>query len=1373
MHKPTTPSRQRHRIQVEDRRNSQPKSPASYLENTSENSVSEIHSDRSNRVNTTSCSTSLASDSRGAAKVLSPILPAKVKVKGTNQDIIVNVMLDSGSSDCWANERIVDKLCIKTQQTSVQLSTMERKNSSINTRVINNLELSSLDGQSVTDIPVLYTKSNASWPFTKEDIPHFDDVKQFSHLANIPFSFIDSDVDILIGMNVPMLLKPLEIIDGDDDQPFASLHLLGWTINGPVNRASSRSICNRMSVHNSDKLNDQIQEFFARDFVDDNPSDSISQNDLKFTNSVSSSIKKLPSNNYEIDLPFKSSNVTFPSNRQQAYNRLIGSTKKFERNPNYFQEYDKFFQAMIENDFMESIPNNELITENGKCWYLVHHGVYHKQKGTLRIVFNCSLNCHNTSLNSMLLQGPDLTSCLLGVLIRFRQESVAIMGDIQKMFYQVRVPKQHSDFLRLFWFDSRGKIAEYRLKVHVFGATSSPSVANFALRQTANDNECSTDAKDAINRAFYVDDFLISKPTDHKLLEITREVKRTVAQGGFTLTKFCSNSSSVLHSLSSDSASPVEIYPAIESPVCSPSHSDPERALGVIWNTEKDTLSINVKPNEQSEPLTKRKMLKYLSCIYDPLGFVSPVLIEAKKLFQQACKMKIDWDESPSEAILAAWNLWITDLCTLKLFQVPRCFKLDKIATKIEMHIFADGSETAYGACTYLKFIYLDGEISVSLISSKSRVTPLNNSTLKTIPRIELCSAKLAVELADKLSNELSYTISERTFWSDSTTVLHYIRNDDRRFKRFVSNKVSFIRNSSNVNEWHYVPSAENPADLISRGVKVDKLSQSSLWTAGPKFLISGKFPHEPCQVTCPVDEEERETVSHACSVPVQTPLERLMHSISDWHRLKVRIAWLLKFKYAVRNGTSLRNSKISVEDLKTSETVIIKFVQNKFFRNEINALYAKQKISKSSAIRKLTPFLDASGVLRVGGRLRESSLEFSIKHPIILPHASPIVEMLVRWTHSLVGHLGRESTLARLRKNYWVTRANALTRRIINHCVTCKKYHAKPLDQQMSDLPAVRVVGDLPAFTHTGVDFFGPFEVVNGRKVSKRYGVIFTCMNSRAIHLEVAYSLDTDSFINAMRRFICRRGNVTSMTSDNGTNLRSGERELRESIGEWNQNFIESWLKQRSISWKFNPPSASHFGGVYEREIRSVRKVLSTVFRQQILKLNDETFVTILCEVECILNNRPLTKISDDPNDINALTPNHLLLCNSGITFPPGLFKKEESYLRRKWRQLQYLVDIFWTRWRKEYLILLNQRQKWHHQKPSLQLNDIVLVTDLSLPRNQWPLGRVIEIFPDKRGLVRSVNVKVAKCRDNNLKNFNSVILHRPISKLVLLPCD
>ena len=289
------------------------------------------------------------------------------------------------------------------------------------------------------------------------------------------------------------------------------------------------------------------------------------------------------------------------------------------------------------------------------------------------------------------------------------------------------------------------------------------------------------------------------------------------------------------------------------------------------------------------------------------------------------------------------------------------------------------------------------------------------------------------------------------------------------------------------------------------------------------------------------------------------------------------------------------------------------------------------------------------------------------------------------------------------------------------------------------------------------GVDCFGPIMVRRGRTDVKRYGVLFTCLSMRAVHIEIAHSLDTDSFIHAMRRFIGRRGQPVEIRSDNGSNFVGGENELREAVRQWNHRQIHEFLIQKSIKWVFNPPAGSHHGGVWERCIRTVRKVIKAILKEQ--TLDDEGLLTLMCEVEAIVNGRPITKNSDDPRDCEALTPNHLLLLRSGPVLPPATLVKEDLYSSR-WRQVQYLADVFWRRWIREYLPLLQQRQKWNTPMRNFAVGDIVLVVDDKSPRGSWPLGRVLEVYPNRSdGRVRKMKVKTMKST-----------LERPIDKVVLL---
>jgi hypothetical protein len=308
-----------------------------------------------------------------------------------------------------------------------------------------------------------------------------------------------------------------------------------------------------------------------------------------------------------------------------------------------------------------------------------------------------------------------------------------------------------------------------------------------------------------------------------------------------------------------------------------------------------------------------------------------------------------------------------------------------------------------------------------------------------------------------------------------------------------------------------------------------------------------------------------------------------------------------------------------------------------------------------------------------------------------------------------------------------------------------------------MANLPKVRLTPYEPPFTRTGIDYFGPMFVKRARSTIKRYGCIFVCMSSRAVHLELAQSLSSDDFILVLRRFLNLRGKVKELRSDNGTNFVGAERELRDAIGNWNQNLIAEELRQRECDLIFHPPGASHMSGVWERLIRSAKRSMKALLGER--TVNEEVLRTVFTEAQAIMNSRPLCPSSDDVRDMEPITPNHLLLQRPVMTSPPGKFEGTDLHSRRQWRQVQILADHYWRRWVREYIPTLQERQKLHHEKRNLSKGDLVLVVDECAPRGRWLMGRVTAVYPGRDGLVRTAHVKTK----------NSILL-RPIRKLCLL---
>ncbi|KAK3733837.1 hypothetical protein QZH41_000403 [Actinostola sp. cb2023] len=546
---------------------------------------------------------------------------------------------------------------------------------------------------------------------------------------------------------------------------------------------------------------------------------------------------------------------------------------------------------------------------------------------------------------------------------------------------------------------------------------------------------------------------------------------------------------------------------------------------------------------------------------------------------------------------------------------------------------------------------------------------------------------------------------------------------------------------------------------------------KSKNWVNGPDFLWlpEDEWPEQPNLSFAGNDQDQDPEVKRAAvfMLTAQEASAELSATFQRFscYRLSKFIARCIrcqvKFHGKRNTPVDLSNSlpktdHLTVHEIENAEKEIMKYVQRQAFPEEVSALQDNSKLKKDSSLLKLDPVL-VDDLLCVGGRLERAPLPIQAKHQIIIPKNSDIAKLLISEFHIKSCHSGREYTLALTRERFWIINGNSRVRSVLKDCFDCKRRQASPGTQKMADLPVDRVTSDEPPFTYVGIDCFGPFYVRQRRSLVKRYGIMFTCLTVRAIHIEISHSLETDSFLLALRRFIARRGQVKEIRTDNGTNFVGGEKELRKALDDWNQNQIHEELLQKNIKWCFNPPTGSHHGGAWERPIRTVRKILDALVKQQ--TLTDESLTTLMCEVQAIINGRPLTIVSSDPKDDDPLTPNLLLLLKSSSSLPPGVFDQRDVYSRKRWRQVQYIADMFWKRWVEEYLPLLQQRSKWKHAKRNFAVDDVILVVNDNSPRNSWLIGVITEVYPGRDGLVRRARVKTTRG-----------VFERPITKLCLL---
>ena len=850
-----------------------------------------------------------------------------------------------------------------------------------------------------------------------------------------------------------------------------------------------------------------------------------------------------------------------------------------------------------------------------------------------------------------------------------------------------------------------------------------------------------------------MDDLLFSVPLVDEAIDLSKNVASLLKNRGFHLSKWVSNRNAVVEALGGRS----EVHLDLSlNKLPEPS----KRILGVRWSTIGDCFKFDIQLRQKS--FTRRGLLSILSSIFDPLGFVAPLLLSGKLLLQDLCRRKLGWDELVADEDVRSWERWLETLSSQQQLEVPRCLSPPGVIftlCKCELHHFCDASNLAYSVVSYVRIVAPDGAISCKFIFGKSRLAPLKTLS---IPKLELVAATLAARSDAMIKRELvsDEMVLTSTFWTDSMVVLYMLKNSSKRFPVFVSNRLSQIEEASSHTQWRFVASKQNPAD---DGTRVSTLFPKR-WLTGPSFLLDSEltWPKPPCVLPdLPAEFDLNQKTVAATQVEEKGrfySMDERFSRFSSFFRLKKAAALILRLRDKLLKRPVLKGSP-TVDELERVENALLITTQREFFERDYIKICQASEGTLKASLMKLNPVCVA-GLLRVGGRLRRASYPYDVKHPIILPSGSHVTRLIIEEYHNKVGHSGASHTWSSLRQRFWILKGAGTVRKILNLCLFCKRRNSSFGKQFMADLPECRITAGKPAFYFTGIDYFGPVMVKQGRSCVKRYGCIFTCLTMRAVHLELGFSLDTDSFINALRRFICRRGTPHTFFSDNGSNLVGGCRELRRSLHDLDQTVIEKRLKQHQIRWKFNPPYASHMGGIWERVVRTVKRVLYALSTEQIV--TDDILLTLFSEAEHIVNSRPLTPIVIDPTSEEPLTPNHLLTLQSS-SVPIGVFDQKDNFVRKRWRQAQFLAEQFWSRWRKEYLQTLQVRQKWQKVQPNFAVDDVVLLSDQdSVPRGKWPLGRVIDTFPDDRGVVRQVLVRTS-----------NKTVKRPITKLCKLSTE
>lgn len=1140
-------------------------------------------------------------------------------------------------------------------------------------------------------------------------------------------------VDIIIGAEVYNQFVLSDKIFHPSGSPVAIDTIFGWVIMGSVETQVEPTI---FAAHVSIDLDEQLQRFWKIEEVN-SKTKILSEEEKAAENHFEANFEKLDNGRYMVKLPFKNDIIELGESKTSAQKRLMSMERRFTNNSELKNEYVNFIREYQELNHMELEQSSH--KENG--YFLPHHAVLKPSSSTtkLRVVFDASCQTTNgSSLNDKLLVGPTIQNDLFTILLKFRKYQIAFSADVEKMYRQVLIHPDDRRFQRILWRESiKEPVKEYCLNTITYGIASAPFLAIRTLHQISLENSKQyPEVSKAIDEQFYVDDFMSCSENVHSAMQLRDNLCTVLSKSGFHLRKWSSNSMEFMQSVNpSDKSTASETV--IES-------SQTVKTLGLLWDTASDSFKFSIDLQPITNVITKRSVLSDIARVFDPIGLLAPIVVSMKIFMQKLWLQGIDWDQQLPEQLFTQWQSLRDNIQLMRELRVPRWMGIQN-DSEIELHGFADSSELAYAAVIYLKVVSKDGSIHTSLITSKTRVAPVKQIS---VPRLELCGAHLLVQLMIKVQQALAIEKCKVFGWSDSSIVLAWISDHPRRWKSFVANRTSYILEHMPASQWQHIPSGKNPADLATRGLSASELLENNLWWHGPDVLmteglIKKEFPTVPTEIDM---EEKKESVLHLTTKHSE---ENLFELYSKYNKLVRITALILRFINNCRVGKGNRTTSfLTAYELQQATYQLAKASQLQTYSDEIRILSSGKPLPNNHKLSNLAPFIDKMGVMRVGGRLENAQINYDQKHPVILNKDHKLTGLLVDYYHSKYLHAGHRQTLYLIGLKYWIPHVTCVVKRFVYKCITCMRFRSISYQQQMANLPQNRIQPSA-AFINTGVDFAGPIQVRSwkgrGSRLYKSWIAVFVCLATKAIHLELVTELSAAAFTAALRRFVSRRGKPLHMYSDNGTNFVGCNQQLRELYQFLNQTEtqgnIQKEMCDQQIQWHFSPPSAPHFGGIWEAGVKSTKYHLKRVLADA--SLTYEEMSTVLCQVEGCLNSRPLCIKFE--GDLDPLTPAHFLIFRPMAAIPDSSAAMNSSYCNR-WQHLQKLVHSFWTRWSREYLKQMQQRPKWAQKLENLKVNDIVVVKDENVPPTKWSIARIVETHPGADGLVRVVTVKTAK---------------------------
>ena len=959
------------------------------------------------------------------------------------------------------------------------------------------------------------------------------------------------------------------------------------------------------------------------------------------------------------------------------------------------------------------------------------------QSTPLRIVTNSSYKGPaGKSFNEITVKGPPSLNSLMDILLRFRTHKIGITGDIQKMYHSVMIHDDQRFLRRIMWrpkevWDKSFKEVPpdiYHFCTIQFGERPAGCAVTTCLRNTAKKYEpLSPKAAETIANDAYVDDAITGEKDVEQAKQLIEDIKKITAPGGFIWKSF---------TITGDQVKDQDIL----------GENLGSKVLGIKWSPKDDTLVFKTVVNpsskrrgkktgddwniedieRESSQLTRRKLLRVVNSIFDPLGLLSPYTVLLKIGMKLA--NGYGWDEKLSEEVTETWSKLLRNLCNFKI-ECNRSILHDVSAYQsAEIIGFADASKEAYACVIYTRFEVEPSNYKVNLLTAKTRVAP---EMKISIPRLELLSALLLSRLMKTVQAAIKNIEFKKCYKIvDSSSTLGMINKTSTALQEFTGTRVGEIYRNDQVMEdscpgvWLHCPGEENPADKPSRGVSDPAFIESDLWNHGPKWLQlpidqwptkeAGVFKEAPIEEmhmkkTCllVVGDLEKKCMS-------KSPLYSMAKKCGTLKKMLRITAWILR----LFREKGKKKVPLDARDLAEAQ---------KYWEKDANS--CALKYFKKGFFKPLRARLDDNNQVVCSGRLPQHALKigYDVEEIKIIPGDHVFAKLFIGDVHEKFGHPGVDRTVDISRHKFWIPNARRIANSVWKTCLKCKQIDRKTQNQLMAQVKIWRTV-PAPVFTTTCLDLFGPLHIRDNVKkkmtrnttLGKCWGVIFTCTTTGAVSVDITEDYSTDSMHQCLRRFVCEHGQPSCFITDKGSQLTAAEKEINPT-----PNWDDLVVKNNAIKWLFSPTEAHHYNGLAEVMVKRTKRTLETVLSKEILTFGN--LMTMMKEVKNIINSRPLgPNLSDDPSSGPALTPNHLLLAGRAtVEIPQG--DLQETSLNKKYIFIQNLVKEFWKKWYRSVFPTLLPSYKWKNTTRNIQPGDVVLIYQESISKGSYPLGKYL----------------------------------------------